>query len=285
MTARFQQTCVTCHVICERPQEWQRHLATKKHLAALVAGVFACNACARTYKHRAGLWRHQRLVHADSATAPAAAATLTDLVINVVKSNAELQKQNLELHQQVLEICKKMASESGDHSVTTNSHNKTFNLNFFLNEECKHAMNLSEFVDSFKLQLSDLEHVGKNGYVNGISHLITQRLREMDIYARPIHCSDVKRDILHVKDKDVWEKDTADFAKLRYAVKHIANKNAKLLHVWREKYPDSSDINHKNNDEFMVLVLQALGGDSKSSQAENENKIIGKIMKEVVIGK
>ena len=298
MALRFQQVCGPCQVLCMRPQEWQRHVLTKKHLAAVAEKPFACLTCSRTYKHRAGLWRHQRAcatatlsatatascasasATTTTATATAAPTTLTDLVLTVVKSNAELQRQNQELQQQVLDICKKVASESGDHSVTTNSHNKTFNLNFFLNEECKNAMNLSEFVDSFKVQLSDLEHVGKVGYVSGIAHLITQRLRAMDIYQRPIHCSDLKRDILHVKERNMWEKDTPDFAKLRHAVKHISNKNAKLLMEWRALHPESGNSDHKDNDVFLELVVHALGGG-----VENENKIIGRILKEIVIVK
>lgn len=301
MALRFQQVCGPCQVLCMRPQEWQRHVLTKKHLAAVAEKPFACLTCSRTYKHRAGLWRHQRACatatlsetatatatacssasdSASAQTTEAAPTTLTDLVMTVVKSNAELQRQNQELQQQVLDICKKVASESGDHSVTTNSHNKTFNLNFFLNEECKNAMNLSEFVESFKVQLSDLEHVGKVGYVSGIAHLITQRLRAMDIYQRPIHCSDLKRDILHVKERNMWEKDTPDFAKLRHAVKHISNKNAKLLMEWRALHPESSNSDHKDNDVFLELVVHALGGG-----VENENKIIGRILKEIVIVK
>ena len=145
-------------------------------------------------------------------------------------------------------------------------------------------MNISEFVDSFQLQLADLEQVGDLGYVHGLTNVIVKRLQEMDIYRRPIHCSDQKRDVMHVKDNNIWEKDSGDeHSKVRLAVQAISNKNTKQLLKWREKYPQSAIIESKYNDQFLLLVVEAMGG--KGNKTENENKIMHHIAKEVFITK
>ena len=186
----------------------------------------------------------------------------------------ELLKSNAALQQKLGEI---------GPSLVINNNNKTFNLNVFLNEECKDAMNLSDFVNSFVLQLSDLEHVGKLGYVNGISSIIIERLRDMAVHLRPIHCSDAKREIMHVKDNDVWERESADNPRLRVAIQAISKKNRKLLLDWRDTYPESWHINNKYNDHYMILINQALGG--KEDQTLSENRVIKQIAREVLISK
>ena len=196
--------------------------------------------------------------------------TLTNLVLNVVKQNQELQKQ-------LVDMCKVPTNVSHNN---INSHNKTFNLQFFLNEECKDAMNIMEFVDSFTLQLSDLESVGRMGYVEGISRIIMTKLKEMDIRKRPIHCSDVKREIMHVKDDNKWEKEDANYMRIRKAIKCISRANSRLLVDWRHKHLGASN---ENNDQYLKLIQQALGGYSQIE--DNENKIIRRIAREVVINK
>jgi len=221
-----------------------------------------------------------------------------NLILEVVKNNSELQKQtcelqkqtcelqkaNQELHKQVLDVCKNNGSNSSNSNNTINSHNKNFNLNFFLNEQCKDAMNIMDFVNTFQLQLSDLEHIGEVGYVEGISNIVIDKLNQMDIYKRPIHCSDAKREIMHVKDKDVWEKDTPTNAKIRLALKHITKKNTDLLRPWVNAHPGVLDSEHRLNDKYQQLFIEAMGGNS-GTLTECETKIIKKISKMVLIDK
>ena len=200
--------------------------------------------------------------------------SLTLLVIELIKSNQELQKQ-------MLEVCKNSNSTINN---TNNSHNnnKTFNMQFFLNEQFKDAMNIMDFVDTFKLQFSDLERVGEVGYVEGMSNIIIQKLNELDIYKRPIHCSDVKRDTMYVKDKDVWEKENGNHDKLRLAIRYITKKNTDMLLSWCNAHPGSCDSDNYLNDIYIEIVRQAMGA---GNLEENENKIMRKIAKTVLIDK
>jgi hypothetical protein len=192
-----------------------------------------------------------------------------------MKSNTELQKQ-------LVDVCKN--NNTNSHNTNhINSHNKTFNLQFFLNEQCKDAMNISEFADSFDLQLSDLESVGELGYVEGITKIFVDKLNSMDIYKRPIHCSDAKREILYVKDDNKWEKEEKNNPKIRYTIKTISFRNMKLANLWSDTYPESKDGDSRLNDTYMKLIKESTGGNGEI--VENENKIIRRIAKEIVIDK
>jgi len=168
--------------------------------------------------------------------------------------------------------------------INNNSHNKTFNLNVFLNEQCKDAMNITDFVDSLKLQLSDLENVGKLGFVEGISNIIVKNLNALDVHKRPVHCSDSKREVMYIKDEDKWEKENDDKVKLRKVIKKIAHKNSKLLPQFKEKHPDCNKSDSKYSDQYNKLIIEAMGG-SGDNDIEKEDKIIRKIAKEVTIDK
>jgi hypothetical protein len=166
----------------------------------------------------------------------------------------------------------------------SNSHNKTFNLQVFLNETCKDAMNIMDFVDSIKIQLSDIESIGELGYVNGMSKLIIKHLNALDENMRPVHCSDPKRDSLYVKDKNVWEKEDPDNKKIKKAIKYISNKNICALPEWRLKYPDCIYSDSLKSDQYNHIVLEAMGG-SGDNDAEKADKIVKKIAKVVTIDK
>ena len=193
-----------------------------------------------------------------------------NIILDLVKNNGDLQKQ-------MIDLCK--------HSNITNinTHNNTFNMQFFLNEKCKDAMNIMDFVNSMTLQLSDLEDVGNLGYVEGISRIIIKKLNEMDIYKRPIHCSDMKREVMYVKENDIWEKENSTYDKLRKAIKYITKKNGDLLIPWSEKHPLCMNIEHPQNEIYMLLMNQSMGG--KEEFMCSENKIIKKISKAVIIDK
>jgi hypothetical protein len=209
------------------------------------------------------------------------ATKLTDkeLIVLLLKQNSQLIEQNGEFM--------KNGSHNTNNShnnTTTNSHNKAFNLNFFLNETCKDAMNIMDFVDSIKLQLSDLEKVGEIGYVEGISNIINENLKALDVTQRPVHCTDKKREVLYVKDENKWEKENETKAKIRKAIKYIAHKNTKLIPVFRNVHPDCGKSISKYCNQFNKIVIEAMGGPG-DNDTEKEDKIIRNISKHVMIDK
>jgi len=285
-------SCEFCNIKCSRNKEWERHTLTAKHIKRTSGSnleekfttekEYKC-LCGKIYKTHSGLWKHQKLCTIESspqANEPPSESEvkmLTNLVVELVKSNADLQKQ-------VLDIFQKIQPGTINNTTHTNSHNKTFNLQFFLNEQCKDAMNIMDFVNTFQLQFSDFERIGEVGYVEGISNIIIDKLSKMDIYKRPIHCSDAKREIMYVKDKDVWEKENATNSKIRLAVRHITKKNSDMVRPWAIKYPNALNSEHHLSDTYQVMVIEAMGGNS-GTMVECENKIIRKISKTVLIKK
>jgi hypothetical protein len=193
-----------------------------------------------------------------------------NIILELVKSNTDLQKQ-------MLDVCK----TSGVNNSYNN--NKTFNMQVFLNEKCKDAMNIMDFVNSMTLDFSDLEELGELGYVEGISRQLIRKLSEMDVYKRPIHCSDLKRETMYVRDNDVWEKETDTYDNLRKVIKYITKKNGDLMIPWRNAHPQCMNLQHPLNDTYLAIMNQAMGG--KGEFAESESKIIRKISKCVTIDK
>jgi hypothetical protein len=279
--------CYKCDFKCFKESEWDRHIMTSKHKTRTILNDLApknaennytCQNCNKTYKARNSLWYHKQKCMPfenktviDTSTNDVSA--LTNLMIEMVKSNGDLQKQ-------MLEICKNGTNNTN----ISNSHNKTFNLQVFLNETCKDAMNIMDFVDSIKIQLSDIESIGELGYVNGMSKLIIKHLNALDENMRPVHCSDPKRDSLYVKDANVWEKEDADNKKIKKAIKRISHKNICALPEWRAKYPDCIYSDSNKNDQYSHMVIEAMGG-SGDNDAEKADKIVKKIAKEVTISK
>ena len=202
-----------------------------------------------------------------------------ELIMMLLKENSDMKKL-------VLEVCQKIQPTIITNNTTThtNSHNKTFNLNVFLNETCKNAMNIMDFVDSLKLQLSDLERMGEIGFVNGMSNIIIKNLQSMDVTERPVHCTDQKREVMYVKDDGKWDKEEESKPKLRKAIKHIAHKNVKLISEFKIKYPDYKTCASKISTQYNIMVIEAMGGIG-CVDATNENKIIKRISKEIMIEK
>jgi hypothetical protein len=185
------------------------------------------------------------------------------------------------MQQQMLEVCKN--SNTTTINNNNNNNSKTFNMQVFLNEKCKDAMNIMDFVDSMNLQLSDLEELGKLGYVEGISRQMIRKLSELDVYKRPIHCSDLKRETIYIRDNGVWEKETITYDKLRKAIKYVTIKNGYLLEPWRIAHPQCMNNQHPLNDVYLRIMNQAMGG--KDEFIDSENKIIKKITKVITIDK
>jgi hypothetical protein len=204
-----------------------------------------------------------------------------ELINYLMKENSEFKQMVIEQNKQMIEMSKNTGTYNTTH---TNSHNKAFNLNFFLNETCKDAMNIMDFVDSIKIQLCDLENVGNIGFVEGISKIIVKNLNSLDENMRPVHCTDTKREVMYVKDDNKWEKENEDKQKMRKVIKHVTHKNSKLLKDFKSKYPGCEKSDSKYSDKYDKLIIEAMGGKG-DNDLEKEDKIIKNIAKVVVIDK
>jgi hypothetical protein len=276
--------CNICDYNTSRISQYTRHLDTEKHknrqnetnmkqMKQYINEKFKCN-CGLDFNSRTTLWRHKKKCNSEKEDKKEEHVGLIDdkeLITMLVKQNAQLLTQ----HTDILEILKN-GTHNTSQSHNTNSLNKTFNLQFFLNETCKDAMNLMEFVDSIKLQLSDLEKVGEMGYIEGISNIITSNLKTLDITKRPIHCTDKKREIIYVKDDDKWEKEDEDKKKIRKLIKKVTAKNQNMVHEFKKVHPDCIYYDSKYSDQYNKIMLEAMGG-FDGSNVDKENKIIRKI--------
>jgi hypothetical protein len=246
------------------------------NMPKLCSAKYFCEKCEKEFKNRSGLWKHKQKCNNEEKIK----SSQTNEIEELKEFMKYLMKENSEMKYMMMEVIK-----NGTHNTThTNSHNKTFNLQFFLNETCKDAMNIMDFVDSIKLQLCDLEKVGKIGYVEGISNIIVKNLNSLDESKRPVHCTDAKREVMYVKDENKWEKENENKQKLRKAIKHIAHKNSKLLNDFKTKHPDCGKSDSRFSDQYNKLVIEAMGGKG-DNDLEKEDKIIKNIAKEVIINK
>jgi hypothetical protein len=251
------------------------NLSTIKECQVANSDVFKCEFCDKSYLHRQGLWRHKKMCNnLDKEPSD------KQLFMMLLKQNNELIKEHSDLKEIILEIVKNGTHNTTNNAITnnTNSHNKAFNLNFFLNETCKNAMNITDFVDSIKLQLSDFMEVGELGYVEGISNIIVKKLNALDETVRPIHCTDQKRETFYVKDEDRWEKEEEDKKRLKKLIKKVSFKNENLMRVYKENYPDYNDPESKRSDQYSKTVIEAM-----DCKEESREKIIKNISRATVI--
>ena len=272
--------CINCDYNTSSKKDYNKHLLTLKHKRLTNANDLLtkilpnpqneknkiCN-CGKKYKHLSSLCKHKK-------------KCLLELNKNNEISEKELIMMLIKQNSELVEVLKNGTHTTNSHN--TNSLNKTFNLQFFLNETCKDAMNIMDFVDSIKLQLSDLENVGKIGFVEGISNIINSNLKALDVTQRPIHCTDKKREVLYIKDEDKWEKENDDKPTIRKVIKNISNKNTKMISIFREKHPDCNKSISKYSDQYNKLIIEAMGGIG-DNDIEKENKIIKNISKNVTI--
>jgi hypothetical protein len=294
--------CLICDFKCYTKSDWDRHVTRPKHVFNVsgnkmeikksvksVKNVFTCY-CGKKYNTNSGLWKHQSKCenmkqkenkdvseNITNITNITNLTNLTNLICELVKTNTDIQKS-------VIELCKNGTTNNIINNNNINSNNKTFNLQVFLNETCKDAMNIMDFVESVKLQVTDLENVGKVGYIEGISNIIIKNLQAMDVNKRPVHCTDQKREVMYVKDENIWEKEDENNKKLRKAIRMIAHKNICMLKEFRATYPDCEDYDSKKNDQYNKIVYESMGGKGDNDY-DKDTKIIKKIAKNVIIDK
>jgi hypothetical protein len=289
--------CDVCDFKCYQKSDWNRHLMRAKHLNSVNGNVqeiletkklekngkgsYSCE-CGKIFKTNSGLWKHSKICENKQSTNIILNQEPTDkqLIMLLIKENSELRKEQSDIKELILEIVKNGTHNTTNNAITnnTNSHNKAFNLNFFLNETCKNAMNITDFVDSIKLQLSDFMNIGEVGFVEGISNIIVKNLNSLDETVRPIHCTDQKRETFYIKDENIWEKEEEDRNRLKKMIKSVAYKNEKLMKSYKENYPDYNDPESKRSDQYSKMVIEAM-----DSKEENREKIIKNISKATTI--
>jgi len=239
--------------------------------------AYSC-VCGNIYKYRQGLSKHRKTCKNEVIATPVSNGMLSNEFI------FEFMKQEKEFKITLIETLKNGLGNNNSHN--NNSHNNTknkFNINLFLNEKCKDAMNIMDFVNTMQLELSDLEKVGEEGYVKGISDIIVNKLKDLDVYKRPIHCSDVKRETMYVKDKDAWAKDEAK-EKITKMVKQISHKNQKQIGEWQQENPDYKDSESTKCDEYLKIVVESMNGLTNDAESNGyTNKIIKNIAKEITV--
>ena len=292
--------CKICNFVCFKESEWNRHILTTKHERLTNAnkktpknaeGLCDC-LCGNVYKHSSSLSKHKKtcgIANLKKGTVEED-FDLKSLFLDMVKQNEEFKKLLIDQHKENHELHKKMLELQNNQSITNNNNgtiNNTtnkFNLNFFLNETCKDAMNIQEFIDYVKVQHSDFENFGKYGYVESMTRIIMRNLMELEVHRRPIHCTDAKREVLYVKDNNVWVNDFSR-EKLIRAIKYIAAKNVKQIPGWMDHNPDSKNTQTKLHDKYMRMVCHSMGGRDEAEDQEYYKKIIHNLAKEVVIDK
>lgn len=301
--------CKSCDYITSKKSSYDKHLLTSKHTIIMqkiqdtnekypivALDSYKCS-CDKVFKYHSGLWRHKKLCieskSQDDNDDKLVIENTPEIIAPIDSSDKEIIKLLIhecsEFKNLILELVKKdnisNNNNNNTNTNTNNSHNKTFNLQFFLNEECKDALNISDFVSSIKVDLDDLEATGRLGYVEGVSRIMNKNLKVLDVNKRPIHCSDLKREVLYIKNDNQWTKEEDAKPILKRAIKDVAFENIKMIAEWRKKYPGCMASDSRKNDLYLKIVGNAMSGLTTEEQLSNIDKIVSKVAKETVINK
>ena len=294
--------CNYCNYKCSRKYDYTKHITTRKHMMKIngnkkIVTSFNCD-CGKIFKTNSGLWKHtQKCTHKiveqklsdldkeipiqENQMVNDNNTDYKDMFLEMMKQNQELQKTVVEQQKQYTETINEIIPKIGNNNTTNN--NNQFNLQFFLNEQCKDALNITDFMKSIQVNMNDLVQTGKLGYVDGMSRIFVNALKDMDVTERPIHCTDIKRETVYIKDQDKWEKDEDNKQKLKKTIRNIENKNLQMLPKWQEENPEHKNLESMKSNEFMELSITALGGEE--DKKKSEKKIMKNVLKEVMLEK
>jgi hypothetical protein len=291
--------CYNCDYSTSRKSQFDRHLLTAKHHKTTSdyktttkkfqkgSASYCCEKCQKIYKHHSSLWKHKKLCDPPTDLTLASLDNLSDkeIIMKLINENQEFKNIILDQSKTLQELASKVGTNGNNNNNNINSNNKTFNLNVFLNETCKDAMNISDFVSSIKMDLEDLETTARIGYAGGISGIFSHNLKDMDTRMRPIHCTDLKREILYIKENGVWERDSESKTLLIKAIKAVALENIRQINEWKKLYPDCTDADSRKNDLYLKIVSNSMCGIDKEETDKNFAKIVSSVAKQVVITK
>tara|TARA_B100000035_G_C20988152_1_gene548860 strand:+ start:67 stop:1035 length:969 start_codon:yes stop_codon:yes gene_type:complete len=294
--------CEKCDYVSSNSSNYNKHLSTRKHiLNASLNEKYSehiCEYCNKVYKNRNGLWYHKKkciqnpdinntedkkeneieckIIENKNDKSDSEDLMYKDMFLSMVQENKEMRKTIQDLIPKI-----------GHNNVTnmyqsnTTNHNH-FNMNIFLNTQCKNALNLVDFVDSLELQLSDLENTGKYGFVEGMSKIFIRGLQELDVYKRPIHCSDSKRDILYVKENNEWNRENEDYSSMKEAISNVKRKNLVKVEEFVKDNPEI--VNNPNESKKYIDILSNSIGVEENKDKDIQ-KIIKNVAKEVILDK
>jgi hypothetical protein len=301
-------SCIKCKFSCSKKSNYDKHLLTAKHKMIhndtnkmpKNAAAYICDKCGKQYTFHSSLSRHKQKCNVQKIEETNEQNTETDneipnqeleliddnnvdykdMFIQLMKQNQELQKTVVEQQKQYTETINEMIPKIGNNNTTNNNQ---FNLQLFLNEQCKDALNITDFMKSIQVNMNDLVQTGKLGYVDGMSRIFVNALKDMDVTERPIHCTDIKRETVYIKDQDKWEKDEDNKQKIKKTIRNIENKNLQMLPKWQEENPEHKNLESMKSNEFMELSITALGGEE--DKEKSEKKIMKNVLKEVILEK
>ena len=296
-------TCEPCKFVTTCKRDYERHILTQKHIEGGGSAVtpiktsdgYSCPSCKKIFKSRTSVYKHTPLCKTVVISSPPHSLSASilpgttepqisdDMTKNLMNMMMMMFQQNAEFQGKIMEMC--MNGGVSNSNNTTNSNNtnsnNTFNMNLFLNEKCKDAMNMKDFVNSIQLNMTDLENVGRLGYVEGMSNIFIDNLQKTDVYKRPVHCSDIKRETLYVKDDNQWERDGPDHQKMTNAVLAVEHKNVILVNEWAKANPRCMNSNTRENETYFRLSKVATDGEKDG----NIDKVIRKVAKKVMVDK
>ncbi len=293
----FKFYCVCCDYGTSKKCNYDSHICSLKHYKNIKMETFGnqlqpiqpkcstedqytCNDCCKYFKNRSGLWKHKQKYHIIGNNKKDETMNDGELIQYLLKENSEFKHFMLEQNKQMIELAKKSGNNNNN---TTN--NQQFNLQFFLNNTCKDAMNIMDFVSQLNVSITDLENTGTLGYVEGISKIFINGLKQIHVTERPLHCSDLKRETLYIRENNEWNKDNEDKTKLTNAIKHVAHKNMKQITEWTKIHPDYKDSKTRENDRYLKIVSESMSGTNEEETNKNYSKIIKNIVKETLIDK
>jgi len=283
--------CEDCNYSTSKKSQYNRHLLTEKHKRVIILNAisndnFECE-CGKIYKHKPSLYNHKRkctsicqeniqvVTNSESNIVDASNNTM---ILELIKQNNTILLENKELKNLIIDLASKVGSTNN-----TYISNNSFNLNFFLNETCKDAISMNDFIQNIEIQLKEIENIGNNGYINGVTDIITTRLKQLDITKRPVHCTDLKRETLYIKDENTWNKDKEN-EKMRNMITKIANKSYRSIPRWREEYPECKDPENDKYD-FCIKMMRNVLGEIGDEQLKLDDKVIKNIAKLVIVDK
>ena len=315
--------CETCDYNTSNKKDYAKHISTPKHIKMTTMVTYDDNksslmvcVCGNTYKYRQGLSRHKKscssLINKDIIDTIQPNQQLEQqpkvstedmqmtLILELVKQNQEFKNLLIQQSNQMMEQSNQMMEQNktmievaknsqGNNTINqmnnSNNNNKTFNLQFFLNETCKDAMNMKDFIQSLEMSFTELEKMGEIGFAEGMSRLFVDRLNKLDITKRPIHCSDVKREIIHIKDDNKWERDNANLDRLRKIIKQLTHKNILRVDDWKQANKGCTEYNSRKNALYLNMNIQAIGPVDDEEVKREFGKIIRRVAETTAIDK
>jgi len=304
---RKKYSCENCDFFTSDKSAFSRHCSTRKHILLTRSektddqkterGV--CSNCGKLYKSKQGLWSHSKKCNkiiepnidtCDTNNEVQLCLPSNDImknyIVSLVEQNTELKNMFLQQSTELQEIKTILAEQPVPVATINNIQNNTqFNLNVFLNETCKDALNMNEFIDTLQINPQSVEYTGIHGYVNGITKIFMDGLNQLDVHERPIHCTDLKRETLYIKEEDKWEKDTEDNTRFKQALDTVVNRNMAQVRYWEDENPRCKIPETEEYEFYFVIARQSLGGGDHTVTARNNDRILRTIAGHVYLDK